>query len=35
MAAWRPDELERLGDAEELTLATLGKDGTLQAPVTM
>jgi hypothetical protein len=35
MAAWRPDELERLGDAEELTLAVLREDGTLRPPVIM
>ena len=33
MAAWTPDELERLGDAEELTLAALREDGTLRPPV--
>jgi len=35
MAAWRPDELERLGDAEELSLASLRDDGTLRRPVIM
>lgn len=35
MAAWTPDELERLGDAEELTLAALREDGTLRPPVIM
>ena len=35
MAAWTPDELERLGDAEELALASLREDGTLRLPVIM
>jgi hypothetical protein len=35
MAAWTHDELERLGDAEELTLAALRADGTLRPPVIM
>jgi hypothetical protein len=35
MAAWTHDELERLGDAEELTLAALRGDGTLRPPVIM
>jgi len=35
MAAWTHDELERLGDAEELTLASLREDGTLRPPVIM
>jgi hypothetical protein len=35
MAAWTPDELERLGAAEELTLAALRAGGTLRRPVIM
>jgi hypothetical protein len=35
MAAWTHDELERLGDAEELALAALREDGTLRPPVIM
>jgi hypothetical protein len=35
MAAWTHDELERLGDAEELSLAALRGDGTLRPPVIM
>jgi hypothetical protein len=35
MAAWTHDELERLGDAEELALASLRVDGTLRPPVIM
>ena len=34
MAAWPPDELNKIGDAEELTLASARRDGTLRRPVT-
>ncbi len=35
MAAWTKDELDTIGDAEELTLASARRDGTLRNPVTM
>jgi len=35
MSAWTKDELERIGDAEELRLASVRSDGTLRKPVTM
>jgi len=35
MAAWTNDELDTIGDAEELTLASASRDGTLRRPVTM
>ena len=35
MTAWTTDELGRIGDAEELTLASARRDGTLRNPVTM
>jgi hypothetical protein len=35
MAAWTRDELDTIGDAEELTLATARRDGRLPNPVTM
>ena len=35
MAAWTNDELNTIGDAEELTLASARRDGTLRNPVTM
>ena len=35
MAAWANDELDAIGDAEELTLASARRDGTLRNPVTM
>jgi hypothetical protein len=35
MAAWTTNELDRIGDAEELTLASARRDGTLRKPVTM
>jgi hypothetical protein len=35
MAAWTTDELDTIGDAEELTLASARRDGTLREPVTM
>jgi hypothetical protein len=30
MSAWTKDELDRLGEAEELSLASVRRDGTLQ-----
>jgi hypothetical protein len=35
MAAWTSDELDTIGQAEELTLAPARRDGTLRNPVTM
>jgi hypothetical protein len=35
MAAWTSDELDTIGDAEELTLASARRDGTFRNPVTM
>jgi hypothetical protein len=35
MAAWTNDELETIGAAEELDLASLRADGSLRKPVTM
>jgi len=35
MATWTPDELDRIGGAEELTLACVRADATLRPPVTM
>ena len=35
MGAWTGDELERIGAAEELRLASLWRDGTLRPCVTM
>jgi hypothetical protein len=35
MPAWAKDELERIGAAEELELASVRRDGTLRRPVTM
>ena len=35
MAAWTPDELNKIGNAEELTLALARRDRTLRKPVTM
>ena len=35
MGEWRGDELERIGAAEELRLASLRRDGTLRPYVTM
>jgi hypothetical protein len=35
MGAWSGDELERIGAAEELRLASLRRDGTLRPYVTM
>ncbi|MFF2389439.1 DUF2255 family protein [Agromyces sp. NPDC058104] len=35
MTAWTPDELDRIGDAEELSLASYRADGTLRPYVVM
>jgi hypothetical protein len=35
MTAWTSDELTRIGEAEELRLASLRRDGTLRRPVTI
>ena len=35
MSAWTSDELDRIGAAEELELASVRGDGTLRNPVTM
>ena len=35
MAGWTNDELDAIGAAEELTLASARSDGTLRRPVTM
>lgn len=35
MAAWTSDELDTIGAAEELDLASVRRDGTLRRPVTM
>jgi hypothetical protein len=34
-SAWTNDELARIGEAEELEIATLSSDGTLRRPVTI
>jgi hypothetical protein len=35
MAGWTNDEVDRVGAAEELDLASVRRDGTLRKPVTM
>ncbi len=35
MTTWKSDELNRIGKAEELELASLRRDGTLRNPVTI
>jgi hypothetical protein len=35
MTTWTSDELDAIGNAEELTLASVPRDGTLRRPVTM
>ena len=35
MTKWANDELDRIGDAEELQLASMRNDGSLRPPVTM
>jgi hypothetical protein len=35
MSTWTPNELDKIGNAEELQLASVRRDGTLRQPVTM
>jgi hypothetical protein len=35
MTAWTSDELKKIGNAEELQIASLRRDGTLRKPVTI
>ena len=35
MTTWTPDELDRIGKAEELEIASVRRDGTLRKPVTI
>ena len=35
MTAWTKDELNKIGNAEELQIASLRRDGTLRKPVTI
>lgn len=35
MTTWTPDELDKIGRAEELEIAPLRRDGTLRKPVTI
>jgi len=35
MTAWTSEELEKIGDAEELQIASIKRDGTLRKPVTI
>ena len=35
MSAWTSDELDRIGRAEELEIASVRRDGTLRQPVTI
>jgi hypothetical protein len=35
MSVWTSDELERIGEADELEIASLRADGTLRKPVTI
>jgi len=35
MTTWTSDELNKIGTAEELQIASLGRDGTLRKPVTI
>ena len=35
MSTWTNDELDRIGEAEELEIASLRRDGTLRKPVTI
>ncbi|MBP8864811.1 MAG: DUF2255 family protein, partial [Anaerolineae bacterium] len=35
MSQWTEEELERIGAAEELQLASVQRDGTLRRPVTI
>ncbi len=35
MTTWTPDELDKIGTAEELQIASLRRDGTMTKPVTI
>jgi hypothetical protein len=35
MSTWMSDELDRIGEAEELKIASVRRDGTLRRPVTI
>ncbi len=35
MTAWTPDELTKIGSAEEVQIASLRRDGTIRKPVTV
>jgi len=35
VSAWTSDELDRIGEAEELEIASIRRDGTLRKPVTI
>ena len=35
MTTWTSDELDKIGSAEELQIASLRRDGTLRKPVTI
>lgn len=35
MTAWTSDELDKIGTADELEIASVGRDGTLRKPVTI
>ncbi len=35
MSTWMSDELDRIGEAEELKIASVRRDGTLRGPVTI
>jgi hypothetical protein len=35
MSTWTSDELDRIGEAEELDIASVRRDGTLRRPVTI
>jgi hypothetical protein len=35
MTAWKTDDIAKIGSAEEVQIASLGRDGTLRKPVTV
>ena len=35
MTQWKNDQLDKLGKAEEVQIASVGRDGTLRKPVTV
>ena len=35
MTKWKSDQLDRVGGAEEIQIASVGRDGTLRKPVTI